>query len=232
MDNQFLDDVKGKHIVGYDDLEQSYTKEQSRLVSEILKSYNYMDVLGVTWNPSTKEINNAYTKLSEKVHPNNNKAPGSEEAFKKVEEAYECLSHMGKYLRHKFLHRLAPGAPSACESILALFLFYSIILYFVSPWLTNIPSPSYLLEVDNHYNYSSPIMTKEYGINFYVKSLVEFDEKYLVGTSARAAIENKVINDYIKKVQEFCNDELRWHSKRREFPTPACDMLQTFRTRI
>ncbi|PWA55408.1 chaperone protein dnaJ 49 [Artemisia annua] len=145
-----------------------------------------------------KEINNAYKRLAKKVHPNNNKAPGSDEAFRKVQEAYECLSHTGKYLRYKFLYRLTPGAPT---------------LY-------------------NTHNYKSLMMTKEHGINFYVESLAGFNEKYPVGTSARADIEYKVINDYIKMVQEYCNDELRWHSQRPEFPTPACDKLQPFRTHI
>ncbi|CAH2044674.1 unnamed protein product [Thlaspi arvense] len=43
-------------------------------------------------NCSVEEIRKAYRKLSLKVHPDKNKAPGSEEAFKKVSKAFTCLS--------------------------------------------------------------------------------------------------------------------------------------------
>ncbi|KAL0414746.1 UNVERIFIED_CONTAM: Chaperone protein dnaJ 49 [Sesamum radiatum] len=39
-----------------------------------------------------EEIRKAYRKLSLKVHPDKNKAPGAEEAFKKVSKAFKCLS--------------------------------------------------------------------------------------------------------------------------------------------
>ncbi|KAH7856452.1 hypothetical protein Vadar_001559 [Vaccinium darrowii] len=42
---------------------------------------------------SVEEIRKAYRKLSLKVHPDKNKAPGSEEAFKKVSKAFKCLSN-------------------------------------------------------------------------------------------------------------------------------------------
>lgn len=39
-----------------------------------------------------EEIRRAYRKLSLKVHPDKNKAPGAEEAFKEVSKAFKCLS--------------------------------------------------------------------------------------------------------------------------------------------
>ena len=36
-----------------------------------------------------------------------------------------------------------------------------------------------------HKDYELPMMTEEYGIEFYVKSLDEFEKEYPVGTHAR-----------------------------------------------
>nr|GEX95011.1 hypothetical protein [Tanacetum cinerariifolium] len=163
---------------GCTDLKQGYTNEQVELVSRILTSHDYFDILGNGERTCDLEkINNAYKKLSKEVNPEKNKAPGSDETFKKVMEAFEYSS----------------------------------------------PVHPYFLEVDNFYDYKLPMMTKEYGIEFYVRSSAEFDEKYHVGTNARTDIENKVIDDYIALVQKCCSDEIRWNLKRREFPTLIAD---------
>ena len=40
-----------------------------------------------------EDVRKAYRKLSLKVHPDKNKAPGAEEAFKAVSKAFQCLSN-------------------------------------------------------------------------------------------------------------------------------------------
>ncbi|KAL5996135.1 hypothetical protein ACLOJK_026208 [Asimina triloba] len=72
--------------------EQSYTQEQVKLIGEIKKLKDYYAILGVEKCCSREEIRKAYRKLSLKVHPDKNKVPGSEEAFKKVSKAFKCLS--------------------------------------------------------------------------------------------------------------------------------------------
>ncbi|KAF4355664.1 hypothetical protein F8388_013081 [Cannabis sativa] len=59
---------------------------------QIRKNKDYYAVLGVEKTCSVEEIRKAYRKLSLKVHPDKNKAPGSEEAFKTVSKAFRCLS--------------------------------------------------------------------------------------------------------------------------------------------
>lgn len=72
--------------------ERSYTEEHVQLIRNIRRNNDYYAVLGVEKTCSVEEIRKAYRKLSLKVHPDKNKAPGSEEAFKKVSKAFKCLS--------------------------------------------------------------------------------------------------------------------------------------------
>ncbi|KAG8658840.1 chaperone protein dnaJ 49 isoform X2 [Manihot esculenta] len=72
--------------------ERSYTEEHVELIRQIKRSKDYYAILGVEKTCSVEEIRKAYRKLSLKVHPDKNKAPGSEEAFKKVCKAFKCLS--------------------------------------------------------------------------------------------------------------------------------------------
>ncbi|XP_051127882.1 chaperone protein dnaJ 49 [Andrographis paniculata] len=72
--------------------ERNYTDEHVHLVRQIRMKKDYYSILGLEKNCSVEEIRKAYRKLSLKVHPDKNKAPGSEEAFKKVGKAFKCLS--------------------------------------------------------------------------------------------------------------------------------------------
>ncbi|KAL0434056.1 UNVERIFIED_CONTAM: Chaperone protein dnaJ 49 [Sesamum latifolium] len=72
--------------------ERSYAEEHADLVWEIKSKKDYYSILGLERSCSVEEIRKAYRKLSLKVHPDKNKAPGSEEAFKKVSKAFKCLS--------------------------------------------------------------------------------------------------------------------------------------------
>ncbi|KAK9084242.1 hypothetical protein Scep_030713 [Stephania cephalantha] len=72
--------------------ERAYSDENAKLVNEIKRTRDYYAILGVEKRCSVEEIRRAYKKLSLKVHPDKNKAPGSEEAFNKVCKAFKCLS--------------------------------------------------------------------------------------------------------------------------------------------
>lgn len=57
---------------------------------------DFYKILGVSKTSSDDEIKKAYRKLALKYHPDKNKAPGAEEKFKEVAEAYEILSDKKK----------------------------------------------------------------------------------------------------------------------------------------
>ncbi|XP_022722985.1 chaperone protein dnaJ 49-like [Durio zibethinus] len=74
------------------DGERKYTEEHVQLIRQIKRNKDYYSILGVEKTCSVDEIRRAYKKLSLKVHPDKNPAPGSEEVFKKVCKAFKCLS--------------------------------------------------------------------------------------------------------------------------------------------
>ena len=53
---------------------------------------DYYKVLGVARGASDDDLKKAYRKLALKYHPDKNKAPGAEEKFKEIGEAYDVLS--------------------------------------------------------------------------------------------------------------------------------------------
>jgi len=52
--------------------------------------------LNVDTNAEESQIKKSYKKLALQLHPDKNRAPGSEEAFKKVSQAFSCLSDPSK----------------------------------------------------------------------------------------------------------------------------------------
>lgn len=70
----------------------AYTDEQVNIVREIKRKKDYYEILGLERTCSVDDIRKAYRKLSLKVHPDKNQAPGAEEAFKLVSKAFQCLS--------------------------------------------------------------------------------------------------------------------------------------------
>ncbi|KAL4323263.1 hypothetical protein GQ457_11G017650 [Hibiscus cannabinus] len=70
----------------------TFTEEQVVIVKQIRKKKDYYEILGLEKSCSVDDVRKAYRKLSLKVHPDKNKAPGAEEAFKAVSKAFQCLS--------------------------------------------------------------------------------------------------------------------------------------------
>ncbi len=67
----------------------------------------YYDVLGITREASAGEIKAAYRSLAKQYHPDISTAPGAQEIFLKVQEAYDTLSDPEK--RAEYDRLLAAG---------------------------------------------------------------------------------------------------------------------------
>ncbi|OLY84669.1 DnaJ-like protein [Smittium mucronatum] len=71
----------------------TYTKDQVDAVKKILSIKNdYYAVLGVDKGAQQIEIKKSYRKMALQFHPDKNKAPGADEAFKIVSRAFTTLS--------------------------------------------------------------------------------------------------------------------------------------------
>ena len=68
------------------------TPEQIEVVRRIRRTKDYYEILGLVKTCSEGEVRKAYRKISLKVHPDKNSAPGAEEAFKAVSKAFQ-VSH-------------------------------------------------------------------------------------------------------------------------------------------
>ncbi|KAK4372747.1 hypothetical protein RND71_008131 [Anisodus tanguticus] len=79
---------------------KTYREEHIELIRRIKSKKDYYEILGLEKSCSVEEIKKAYRKVSLKVHPDKNKAPGSEDAFKKVAKAFKCLSDDGSRRRY------------------------------------------------------------------------------------------------------------------------------------
>ncbi|KAI5441297.1 hypothetical protein KIW84_010674 [Lathyrus oleraceus] len=71
----------------------SYSQEQISIIREIKRKKNYYDILGLEKSCTVDDVRKSYRKLSLKVHPDKNKAPGAEDAFKLVSKAFQCLGN-------------------------------------------------------------------------------------------------------------------------------------------
>jgi len=75
---------------------ETYNSEQMQLVQRILRTKDYYDMLGLSRDANEDAVKKTYKKLALKLHPDKNKAPGAEEAFKKVSRAVQCLTDRDK----------------------------------------------------------------------------------------------------------------------------------------
>ena len=76
---------------------------------------DYYEILGVSKDATSRDIQKAFQQKARKLHPDVNKEPDAEEKFKEVSEAYAVLSDEQKRARYDAMRSGNPfaGAPSA-----------------------------------------------------------------------------------------------------------------------
>lgn len=204
----------------------NYTQEQIQLVTEITSNEDYYIILGIEKDSPVEEIRKAYRKLSLKIHPDKNNAPGAEEAFKALSNAFQCLNN--DETRRKYDHGDDSNefdSPN-CERLNFRVLLQTLpmlLLLLVSYF----PSyePNYSLQKTGSYQFSK--ITKEHRVAFFVK-LAEFDKEFPPETSARMGLEIQVERDYKNVLRRYCHIEMQRCEWGFAFKTPHCDKLNQF----
>lgn len=76
---------------------------------------DYYEILGVSKDATSRDIQKAFQQKARKLHPDVNKEPDAEEKFKEVSEAYAVLSDEQKRARYDAMRSGNPfaGAPTA-----------------------------------------------------------------------------------------------------------------------
>jgi DnaJ family protein B protein 12 len=93
---------------------RSFTKTQKDIVHAIQRAKDYYEMFGVSKTASETELKKAYRKLALQLHPDKNTAPGAEDAFKKVNKAWDVLSDSNKRATYdSFGPEAAEGRPGA-----------------------------------------------------------------------------------------------------------------------
>jgi len=73
------------------------------MVDRINKCKDYYEILEISKEATKEEISKSYKKLALRLHPDKNGAPGAEDAFKKVSQAFSVLQDSSK--RTQYNHR-------------------------------------------------------------------------------------------------------------------------------
>ena len=92
-------------------------------IQRVLRTEEPYMVLAVSTSVSAGQIRHAYHRLAKQLHPDRNKTPGAEEAFKRVSAAHQLLTDDARRCRalpplrwragpHKLRKRRGPGAKS------------------------------------------------------------------------------------------------------------------------
>ena len=79
-----------------DNNEDDSTLEEDKKCKEFLKKKDYYDLLNIQKTATQEEIKKAYKKQAIKFHPDKNRSKLAGECFKKISEAYQCLSNEEK----------------------------------------------------------------------------------------------------------------------------------------
>ena len=69
-----------------------YTPDQEAAVKKLLLVSNYYEILGLTKHCTQAQLTQAWKRLALQFHPDKNQAPGSTEATKAINRAYDVLS--------------------------------------------------------------------------------------------------------------------------------------------
>lgn len=70
----------------------SFSIEMLDVVQKVLRCRSHYEVLRISHHATYSEVKRAYKRLALRLHPDKNRAPGAEEAFRRINEAADTLT--------------------------------------------------------------------------------------------------------------------------------------------
>ncbi|XP_068147106.1 dnaJ homolog subfamily B member 12 [Drosophila tropicalis] len=86
-----------------DALPFAFTLEMLDVVQKVLRCRNHYEVLRVSHHATYSEVKRAYKKLALRLHPDKNRAPGANQAFRRISEAADCLTDNQKRIEYNLI---------------------------------------------------------------------------------------------------------------------------------
>ena len=87
-----IKEIREKEKKEEESKENAGPNPEDEACEKIIKNNNYYEILGVNKDTTNDDIKKSYKKLALKFHPDKNKSPKAEEAFKKIGTAYQTLT--------------------------------------------------------------------------------------------------------------------------------------------
>lgn len=85
----------------------SFSIEMLDVVQKVLRCRSHYEVLRISQHATYSEVKRAYKRLALRLHPDKNRAPGAEEAFRRINEAADTLTDNHKRIEYNM--RIAVG---------------------------------------------------------------------------------------------------------------------------
>ncbi|XP_030560158.1 dnaJ homolog subfamily B member 12 isoform X1 [Drosophila novamexicana] len=84
-------------------LPYSFTVEMLDVVQKVLRCRNHYEVLRISHHATYSEVKRAYKRLALRLHPDKNRAPGADIAFRRINEAADTLTDNQKRIEYNLL---------------------------------------------------------------------------------------------------------------------------------
>jgi len=84
-------------------LPNSFSIEMLDVVQKVLRCRSHYEVLRLSHHATYSEVKRAYKRLALRLHPDKNRAPGAEEAFRRINEAADTLTDNQKRIDYNML---------------------------------------------------------------------------------------------------------------------------------
>ncbi|XP_064540405.1 dnaJ homolog subfamily B member 12 [Drosophila montana] len=84
-------------------LPHSFTVEMLDVVQKVLRCRNHYEVLRISHHATYSEVKRAYKRLALRLHPDKNRAPGADVAFRRINEAADTLTDNQKRIEYNLL---------------------------------------------------------------------------------------------------------------------------------